>query len=291
MSAAHGGGGSVDTYGRGGSVDTHGGGGSVAAYGRGGSVAAGRLGFREYWRGAFLVLLRDLGASFDSGVAWVYTIAFALLANSIFMNEFFLTGNVDMAGFFDVLPLLLSVFLPAISMRVWAEERKSRTVELLLTLPLRTSQAVLGKYLAALSIFELYLVTSLPIPIMLAVLGQPDWGLVVSGYLGLYLLGAFFLAFGCLFSALTREQIVAFVAAALACFLLVLSGEERVVAILDGLFPRLAPGTWLYESVSVLPHYEAFARGVIELSALVYFLSLTALSLVACGLVLARNRT
>ncbi|MCZ6597296.1 MAG: ABC transporter permease [Planctomycetota bacterium] len=240
--------------------------------------------------GTLVIAGRELAAYFDSAIAYVYTIAFALLANSIFMNEFFLTGNVDMTRYFDVMPLLLAFFIPAVTMRLWAEERKQRTVELLLTLPIRTLQAVLGKYLAALGLFTLFLIGSLPIVIMLATLGDPDLGLIFSGYLGLALLGALFLAFGMLLSALSSDQIVAFVTSTVVGFLFVLSGHERVVAVLDGLFPKLALGTLFYESISVMPHYENFVRGVIELSALVWFGLIVALSLWICALVLERNR-
>jgi len=252
---------------------------------------ANRMSATAFARGTWVVTLRELASVFDSGVAYVYTVAFALLANSIFMNEFFLAGNVDMTAWFELLPLLLAFFLPAISMRLWAEERKSRTIEMLFTLPLRPMQAILGKYLAALGMFELFLCTSLPIPIMLAVLGAPDWGLIASGYVGLYLLGALFLAIGCLLSALARDQIVAFVTTTLVAFLLVLSGNDAVVAVLDGLAPSLALGSFLYEWVSVLPHYDSFVGGVIELSSLVYFLSLSALALYGCALALGKNRS
>ena len=240
--------------------------------------------------GTSQIAARELGASFDSGIAYVFTIAFCVLANSIFMNEFFLTGHVDMTGFFDLLPLLLAFFLPAISMRLWAEERKQRTVELLLTLPIRPIQAILGKYVAALGLYGLFLVGSLPIPIMLAFLGEPDVGLILSGYAGLVLFGALFLSFGSFLSALSSDQIVAFVTSTLVGFLFVLTGNESVVAILDGLFPSLAIGTFLYESVSVMPHYDAFVRGVIHLSSLLYFALLSALFLWSCAIVLRKNR-
>ncbi len=240
--------------------------------------------------GARLVAGRELAAYFDSSIAYVYTIAFVVLASSIFMNEFFLTGTVDMTGFFDLLPLLLAIFLPAVTMRLWAEERRQRTIELLLTLPIRPIQAILGKYVAALGLFALFLVGSLPIPIMLAVLGDPDVGLILSGYAGLLLLGAQFLAFGMFLSALSGDQIVAFVSSALVGFLFVLTGDDRVVAVLDGLFPAASIGTFLYESVSALPHYDAFVRGLVELSSVVYFGAMSAAFLWATALVLERNR-
>ncbi len=233
---------------------------------------------------------RELGAYFDSAIAYVYTIAFTVLANSIFMNEFFLAGTVDMTSFFDLMPLLLAFFLPAITMRLWAEERKSRTVELLLTLPVRALQPVLGKFLAAFGLYLLFLAGTLPIPIMLMVIGDPDVGLIASGYLGLILFGALFLSFGIFLSALTGDQIVAFVASTLVGFAFVLTGDDRVVAVLDGLFPALGLGTFLYEGLSVMPHYRAFVGGAVELSAIVYFLILSGLFLWFNAVVLERRR-
>jgi len=241
--------------------------------------------------GTLVVARRELSATFDTPIAYVYTIAFALLANSIFMNEFFLTGTVDMGSFFGVLPLLLAFFVPAITMRLWAEERKQRTIEFLLTLPILPAQAILGKFLASLGLIGVLAATSFPIPIMLAVLGEPDLGLIASGYLGFVLLGSLLLAVGMLASALSTDQIVSFVAATLGGFLLVLSGDPRVVAVLDGVSPGLALGTNLADSFSALPHFEDLARGVIELSALIYFIALPAALLWTTSLVLERNRS
>ncbi|MAB81251.1 MAG: hypothetical protein CMJ89_18040 [Planctomycetes bacterium] len=253
-------------------------------------MSSNRMSFAEGRRTIRAIATREIGANFDSGIAYVTTIAFALLSNSIFMNGFFLTGTVDMTGFFDLLPLLLAFFLPAISMRMWAEEHKQRTVELLLTFPVRPFQAVLGKYIAALVLYTLMLACSLPIPVMLAVLGNPDPGLILSGYLGSFLFGALFLAFGSLLSALTADQIVSFVTSTLVGFLFVLTGEERVVAIVDGLFPALKIGSFLFENFSALPPLGEFVRGVIELSSLAYFVLLSVLFLWTTGLVLEKNR-
>jgi ABC-type transport system involved in multi-copper enzyme maturation permease subunit len=245
----------------------------------------------ELLQGTLIVARRELGAYFDSSIAYVYTIAFALLANAVFMNEFFLTGTVDMTGYFDRMPLFFAFFVPAVTMRLWAEEKKQRTIELLLTLPLRPFQAVLGKYLAALALFALFLASSLPIVVMLLVLGEPDLAQIACGYLGLLCLGSFFLGFGTLFSALSSDQIVAFVTSTLAAFAFVLSGDERVAAILDGLAPKLGAGTFLYESFSALPHYESFVRGMIALPALVYFGLMTLAPLWTSALVLEKNRS
>ena len=252
---------------------------------------ANALSFRELIRGVRLIAAREIGAYFDSSIAYVYTIAFVVLANSIFMNEFFLTGTVDMTGFFDLLPLLLAFFLPAITMRLWAEERRHRTIELLLTLPIRPAQAILGKYIAAMALYALFLVGSLPIVVMLFVLGDPDPGLILCGYLGLMFLGGQFLASGMFLSALSSDQIVAFVTSTLLGFFLVLTGNDKVVAVLDGLAPSVAPGTMLYESVSVMPHHDAFVRGVVELSSVLYFSLMSAIFLWMTALVLRRIRT
>lgn len=253
-------------------------------------TAAARAQGRGLVSGALLVAGRELSAYFDSAIAWVYAVAFVVLANSIFMNEFFLTGKVEMTGFFDLMPLLLAIFLPAVSMRLWAEEKKQRTIEVLLTLPLRTIQAVVGKFLAALGLFGLFLVGTLPIPAMLFALGDPDPGPIAAGYLGLVLLGSLYLAFGALFSALSGDQIVAFVVSAVVGIALVLLGNPQVVAVLDGLAPGLAVGTLLYESVSVVPRYDAFVRGALELSGALFFGLLTALCLWTTALALDKGR-
>ena len=237
-----------------------------------------------------IVAGREIAAYFDSKIAYVFTIAFVVLANWLFMTEFFLTGTVDMTGFFDLMPMLLPVFLPAITMRLWAEERKTRTIELLLTLPVRPIQAILGKYLAALVLYSLFLVGTLPIVIMLVALGDPDLGLIFAGYLGLLLFGAMFLAIGMFISSLSSDQIVTFVVTVVVGALFVLLGQEPVVAILDGLFDGRTIGTTLRGTLSVMPHYDEFVRGIISASAFVYLVGMSALFLWVNALVLERNR-
>ncbi|MFH0947151.1 MAG: ABC transporter permease [Planctomycetota bacterium] len=226
-----------------------------------------------------VIAFREVAAYFDSRIAAVFGIAFVVLANWLFMSRFFLTGVVDMTAFFDSMPVLLPFFIPAVTMRLWAEERRSRTIELLLTLPIRPFQAVLGKYLAALVLFGLALLGTVPIVVMLSVLGEPDLGLILSGYLGLFLMGGLFLSLGMFVSALSADQIVTFVLSALVCLLFVGTGNEWAVALLDGLVPSLSVGTVLYEWFSVMPHYDAFVRGVVGLPALIYFLLLSLLFL------------
>lgn len=241
--------------------------------------------------GVALVTGRELGAFFDSAIAYVYTIAALLLVNSLFMNEFFLTGKLDLTPFFDLLAPLLAVLLPAITMRVWAEERKHRTFELWATLPLRAGQVVLGKYLATWVLYGLFLLGTTPIVLMLVALGRPDLGLIASGYLGALLLGALLLALGCLASSLTSDQIVAFLLAALLGFALIASGHPLVTAVLDGAAPSLLIGRFLADHVSALPHFERFVRGLVALPSLVYFVGFAAVALWLNALVVARQRT
>ena len=245
---------------------------------------------RAFAEGVLVVCARELEAYFDSPIAYICATVFLALSGTTFMNSFFLAGVVDMSPYFEVLPFLLIPFIPALSMRTWAEERAQHTFELLMTLPLDASQLVLGKYLAALSFYLIVLAGSLPIVAMLCWLGDPDLGLILANYLGAGALGACFLAFGVFVSCLTRNQIVAFVLAALIGFFFVFSGHEQVVEVLDGLSPAWQVGTWLSESVSVLPHYQAFGRGVVALADVLYFLLMSGFFLWANDLVLRRSK-
>ena len=190
------------------------------------------------------------------------------------MLNFFLVGQADMRGFFGALPLLLTFFIPAISMRLWAEERRQGTFELLMTLPMRPHEVMLGKYLAALAFFALALAGSLPIPIMLNSLGNPDNGTLVSGYLGALLMGALYLSVGIFTSGLMRDQISAFILGVMACLIMWLLGQTFVAAVFDGWIDGL--GRLLQQYLGMTAHYEPMLRGVIALGDLVYFLALTA---------------
>jgi len=225
----------------------------------------------EFAAGTRVIFGRELAAYFDSPIASIVGAVFLVLSCTIFMNDFFLNGVVDMSSYFRMLPFLLIPFIPAVTMRLWAEERAQNTFEFIMTLPLHPLQIVFGKYLAAICFYLIILLGTLPIVVMLLWLGDPDLGTILSSYVGAVLLGAFFLACGQFASGLTRDQIVAFVVATLLGFIFVLSGHEKVVEVLDGLQPAWQIGTWLYESISVLPRYEAFGRGLITLADLVYF--------------------
>lgn len=226
---------------------------------------------RELARGTAVVFRREFEAYFDSPVAALLAAAFLLLSCGVFMNEFFLAGVADMSAYFRLLPFMLVPFVPAVTMRVWAEERSSGSFELLMTLPLRPAQLIAGKYAAALCFYLAVLTGSLPIVVMLLCLGRPDLGLIAAGYAGAALLGAFFLAFGVFASGLCASQVSAFVIGTMLGCLFVLTGQERVVDVFDGLLPAWHLGSWLHDSVSVIPRYESFQRGVVATADVLFF--------------------
>ena len=249
-----------------------------------------KLSIAVFLSGIYVILSRELEAYFDAPIAYIYASVFLVLSCSTFMNAFFLNSVLEMAPYFEVLPYLLIPFIPAMTMRTWAEERSQHTFELLMTLPLRSEQIVLGKYLAGLVFYAIVLMGTLPIVLMLVWLGTPDLGLIFASYLGAFMLGGFFLAFGLFASGLTQDQIVAFVLATLLGFIFVLSGHDKVVEILDGLATTWQMGTFFYESLSIIPHYTAFTQGLIDLTSVLYFFLMSAFFIWMNDLSLKRSK-
>jgi len=225
-----------------------------------------------------VIFRREFAAYFNSPIAYIFIIVFLIINCGLFMTPFFLSGAADMREFFNNLPLFLIFFIPAVSMRLWAEDKRSGTFELLMTLPMKSSQVMLGKYLAAMAFYVIALLGTLPIPIMLMVLGNPDVGAIVSGYIGALLLGGLYMSVGIFTSGLLRDQITAFILGMLACFLLFLLGMPFVSGTIDGWVSGL--GTFLQNAFGLMPHYQSLQRGVLELGDLVYFLALTGVFLV-----------
>ena len=237
-----------------------------------------------------VIYSRELNAYFDSAVAYIFAVVFLLVTCGIFMNDFFLHSVADMDAYFRPLPYLMILFLSAISMRLWAEERKDNTYELLMTLPLKRSMVITAKYAASCMFFLITLAGTLPIVIMLVILGEPDMGKIAAGYTGTVLLGAFYLAVSHFLSSLSKDQIVAYLLSVFVLSLYYVSGNEMVASILDGLWPAVQPGSILRDSFSILPHYEAFTRGVIDLNSVLYFVFYIVLSLWMTELILKRDK-
>jgi ABC-type transport system involved in multi-copper enzyme maturation permease subunit len=223
------------------------------------------------------IIRRDLGYYFTSPIGYIFMIVYVLMSVGLYTTSFFVMPTADMRPYFMNLPILLCVFIPAVTMRVWAEERKENTWEMLLTFPMKSRELVLGKFFAALAFYALTLAATFTIPLMLAVLGNPDAGALFGGYFGALLMGAFFLSMGIFFSGFFKDQIVAFVVTLLVCFGVFLLGMEFIAAYLDGVVAGL--GSMLSTLVGVTDHYGAFTRGVVELGDLLYFLAWTVIFL------------
>jgi ABC-2 type transport system permease protein len=230
------------------------------------------------------IFRRELSAYFISPLGYIFIIVFLMLSVGLFMTPFFTVLNADMRAFFTTLPIILCIFLPAVSMRLWAEERKQNTWEMLLTFPMRSHELVLGKFLACLVFFLLALAGTLTIPLMLAWLGNPDPGPIIGAYLGTVLLGAFFLALGLFISGLCNDQIVAFVVTLLVCFTAFLLGTDFIATYIDSAWPGL--GSFLADVVGLTTHYDPFTRGILSVSNVLYFLIWTAVFLFLNGLFL-----
>lgn len=218
-----------------------------------------------------VIFRREFGSYFNSPIAYIFIIVFLLLTSGFYVNGFFFSGTADMRDFFGSLPLFLIFFIPAVTMRLWAEDQRQGTFELLMTLPMKPLHIVLGKYLAGLAFYGIALLSTLTIPITLAWLGDPDIGAIFCGYVGAALLGALYLAIGIFVSGLFKDQIAAFILTLLLCFFFFLIGQPFFAVLLDGWLPGV--GTFLQEGFGVLRHFEGIQRGVIGVENVVYFVT------------------
>lgn len=221
------------------------------------------------------VMRRELNGYFATPVAYVFLIIFLVMTGifTFYLGNFYERGYADLDPFFRFHPWLYLFLVPAISMRLWAEERRAGTIELLLTLPLTMGQAVLGKFLAAWLFLGLALVLTVPVWLTVNYLGSPDNGAIVAAYVGSWLMAGGFLAIGASMSALTRNQVVAFILSVVVCFGFLLSGLPMVM----NLFTSWAPQALLdgIASISFLSHFADISKGVIDLRDLVYFALVT----------------
>jgi ABC-2 type transport system permease protein len=227
------------------------------------------------------IFKRELRAYFATPVAYVFIVIFLLLTGvfTFYLGGFYERNQADLEAFFQFHPWLYLVLIPAIAMRLWAEERKSGTAELLMTLPVSLAQAVLGKFFAAWCFTALALALTFPIWVTVNYLGDPDNGVIVAAYLGSLLMAGGFLAIGTCISALTKNQVIAFVVGMAISFCFVLSGFPIVLDFFRGWLPQAIVEA--IGSFSFLTHFSAIRKGVIDLRSLVYFASLIAFWLYA----------
>ena len=218
------------------------------------------------------VARREFAAYFASPLAAVFIVLFLALSSALafYLGGLFERGQADLRPFFSFHPWLYLFLVPAVGMRLWAEERRGGTIELLLTLPLTPWQAVLGKFLAGWSLLALSLLLTVPMWMTISWLGDPDHGVIVASYVGSALLAGAMLALSGAVSAATRSQVIAFVASVALCFLLMLAGYPLVQDAVQGWAPRAVVDA--VAGLSFLTHYQAITRGVLDLRDVVFFL-------------------
>jgi ABC-2 type transport system permease protein len=240
---------------------------------------------------AYIIAKREFASYFSTPLAAVFLTIFvaATGAFAFYIGGFFDRGQANLYAFFAYHPWLYLLLVPAVAMRLWAEERKSGTIELLMTLPISPAEAILGKFAAAWAFIAIALVLTFPMWITVNVLGDPDNGVIAASYLGSFLLAGGFLAIGAFISALTKNQVIAFIIAAAVCFLFVTSGMEIVQSTLRAWTPRLVSDA--VSSMSFLSHYEEITRGVVSLDTLVFFASLIAFALFANAIAVSQKKS
>ncbi len=234
---------------------------------------------------------RELVSYFESPVAYVFMVAFLMLIGflTFFVSRFYEAGQADLRPFFFWHPWIFLILVPAAAMRLWAEERRSGTIETLLTLPITMTQAILGKFIAGWVFLALAIFLTFPIVLTTVYLGAPDRGGIIGGYIGSILLAGAYLSVGMLTSAFTRNQVISFVLAVVICLFLLLAGWPPVT----DLMVRWAP-SWLIRGVaafSFMPHYESFQKGVLDLRDFAYYLSVIIFMLFGTNLVLKNQKS
>src|SRR6201996_8050371 len=237
-------------------------------------------------RNVGIIMRRELASYFATPLAYVFILIFLLLANvfTFFLGGFFERGQADLYWFFYWHPWLYLFLIPAVAMRLWAEERKSGSIELLMTQPVTLWEAVLGKYFAAWIFCGLALALTFPIWITVNFLGNPDNGTILAAYIGSFLLAGGFLAIGSCMSALTNNQVIAFILGVVVCFIVLLAGFPIVLDAFRAWLPQ-----WLVEaiaSLSFLTHFDSIKKGVIDVRDLLYFAMLGGFFLLATSIAL-----
>jgi ABC-2 type transport system permease protein len=237
---------------------------------------------------------RELVAYFTSPVAYVFIVIFLLL-NGFFtfmVGRFFENGQAALSGpFFMWHPWFYLFLVPAVGMRLWAEERRVGTLELLLTMPIAPWEAIVGKFIASWLFLGLALVLTFPVVLTVNYLGSPDNGVIFAAYVGSWLMAGAYLAVSCITSAITRSQVVSFIISVVACLFLILAGFPPVINLLQNLSHN---GQWLVDTItsfSVITHFEGFQKGVLDSRDIIFFLSVIGFSLFTTSVILRTHRT
>lgn len=221
----------------------------------------------DYLKKIFILTKKEFLTYFNSPIAYVFLAVFLIVANWLFFNNFFFQNQASMRNFFTLLPWIFLFLVPAVTMRLWAEEKRSGTIEFLLALPVTDWQAVLGKFLGGLAFLAVALLLTGSMPATIAYAGSPDWGVISASYAGALLLGASYLALGLFVSSLTKNQIIAFVGAVAITFIFFIIGSDFAVTTAP---QALIP---VFQFLGLEAHFESMARGVIDSKDLIYYLS------------------
>ncbi len=235
------------------------------------------------------VFKRELKSYFTTPLAYVFLVIFLFFSGYLTFKEgFYEMRQADMSAFFMNLPLLFVFMVPSTAMRLWAEERKVGSIELLFTLPITITQAVLGKFFAAWLFLVIALALTFPMVITVCYLGEPDIGLIITGYLGSVLMAGGFLAIGCFFSAVSKNQVISFVLSVVACAVLVFAGMPTTLSYVSTFLP--AGLVSAIANMSFQTHFESIQRGVLKFEDLSYFILLIIGWITACSIVLDERK-
>jgi len=213
------------------------------------------------------IFKKELASYFNSPIAYIFVAVFLIVSNWLFFQNFYLIGQANMRSYFMILPWIFLFLAPAITMRVWAEEKKSGTIELLLTLPVKDWEVVLGKFLSAVIFLSFTLLLSITIPLTVSKIGNMDWGVVIGGYIGAVLMGGAYLSLGLFISSLTKNQIIAFLIGLVCCFTVYIIGADFVLQKMNS---AVVP---LFQFLSVGHHFNNIGKGIIDSRNIIYYFS------------------
>ncbi|MBF0472220.1 MAG: ABC transporter permease [Nitrospirae bacterium] len=237
-----------------------------------------------------IIFKREIAAYISSPIVYIF-IVFFLILSGVFtfkLSGFFEIGQADLKSFFGWIPWLYLFLIPAISMRLWSEERKSGTIELLFTFPIKIYEAMAGKFLAAWAVITSALLLTFTLPLTVEYLGKPDVGVMIAGYIGSILLSGCYLAIGCFFSASTKNQVISFIFTFVNCLILLLIGFEPFVKFFEGLHLPL----WLLTQISNFSFFTHFAniqKGILDVRDIFFFVTFICVS-IYCGALILENR-
>ena len=242
------------------------------------------------WTNITAIMKRELGGYFTSPIAYVFLVIFLLLTGffTFTVGNFFERGEASLVSFFTWHPWLYLFLVPAVGMRLWSEERRLGTLELLLTLPITSWQAIVGKFLASWAFLALALALTFPVVITVNWLGDPDNGVIIAGYVGSLLLAGAYLAISCMTSAMTRNQVISFILSVMICLFLILAGYTPVTDLLTRFANPVVVQT--IAAFSVMTHFEGFQRGVLDTRDVIFFASVIGFALFATGVIIRNQR-